>query len=82
MFVRRQAARLNLKGWVRNLSDGRVEAWAHGAPAVLSEFESLLREGPPSSLVDSLLVGKTQGAVPDGEFAVKGDGEKPWSQES
>lgn len=82
MFVRRQAARLNLKGWVRNLSDGRVEAWAAGPNGAMAEFESLLREGPPNAVVDTLVVGKARGIAPTGEFAINGDGEKPWSEES
>jgi acylphosphatase len=82
MFVRRHAARLKIKGWVRNLSDGRVEAWGHGPKEALAEFESLLREGPPNAMVETLMVGRAHGTAPLGDFAVKGDGEKPWPDES
>lgn len=82
MFVKREAARLQLKGWVRNLRDGRVEAWAHGPVQALEEFDELLKDGPPSAVVDTLVVSAAQGAAPAGEFMIIGDGEKPWPQKS
>lgn len=45
-FVQKEAVRLNLRGWVRNLDDGRVEALAAGSPAQLAEFEGALHRGP------------------------------------
>lgn len=76
-FVQRQAIQLQLKGWVRNLRDGRVEAVAAGPANSLSEFEGRLREGPSMSRVDSLQVttGVTMGQLT--EFAVREDGEEP-----
>lgn len=53
-FVLRQAQALSLAGWVRNLPDGRVEAFIEGQPAVLEQIEALLREGPALAEVDSL----------------------------
>jgi acylphosphatase len=82
MFVRRLAAELKLKGWVRNLRDGRVEAWAQGPLPMLEEFETLLKDGPPNAVVDTLVVSAAQGAAPAGEFMIIADGEKPWPQKS
>lgn len=45
-FVERAAAELGLAGYVRNLDDGRVEVYAAGPPARLSELAGLLRQGP------------------------------------
>ncbi|MDA0205141.1 MAG: acylphosphatase [Acidobacteria bacterium] len=45
-FVRRQAQELGLAGLVRNLPDGRVEAFVEGPSAQLEQLEQLLREGP------------------------------------
>jgi acylphosphatase len=45
-FVQRQAVRLGLAGYTRNLDDGRVEVYAIGTPAHLAELEGLLRQGP------------------------------------
>ena len=50
-FTLRQARRLGLSGWVRNLADGRVEAVAQGPAALLARFEEELRRGPGMSAV-------------------------------
>jgi acylphosphatase len=55
-FAARAARELELTGWVRNLSDGRVEAYAVGSPSKLEDFEGRLRTGPPASAVRSLEV--------------------------
>jgi acylphosphatase len=54
-FAWRQATRLGLSGWVRNLSDGRVEALADGEVERLSQFEAELRRGPGMASVTKLL---------------------------
>jgi len=41
-----RAGELGLHGWVRNLPDGRVEAWAEGTAAALADFEAWLAQGP------------------------------------
>jgi acylphosphatase len=45
-FVEKNAARIGVTGWVRNLDDGGVEVHAQGSAAQLTELEGLLREGP------------------------------------
>jgi len=45
-FAERTARTIGVSGFVKNLSDGRVEAHAEGSLEQLSEFESRLREGP------------------------------------
>jgi len=40
------AERLRLSGYVRNLEDGRVEAYAVGTPEQLAELRSALQRGP------------------------------------
>jgi acylphosphatase len=50
-FARRKAAELQLAGWVRNLPDGCVEAYAIGTAASLDTFEKALRQGPPAGEV-------------------------------
>jgi acylphosphatase len=54
-FAQRAASHLKLAGWVRNLSDGRVEAYAVGAEAVLEVFEAKLQEGPHASRVTDVI---------------------------
>ena len=55
-YTWRQGLRIGLKGWVRNLPDGRVEAVAEGTAEQLEEFERALRQGPPSACVTYLHV--------------------------
>jgi acylphosphatase len=54
-FVRQHATRLGIAGWVRNLSSGNLECTAAGAPTVLEEFLTLLREGPPGAVVKQVI---------------------------
>jgi acylphosphatase len=50
-FAVRAARELGVKGWVRNLPDGRVEAYAAGPAGRLEDFEARLRLGPPAGAV-------------------------------
>ncbi len=51
-----EARRLGLRGWVRNLADGRVEAEAEGERAALEALVGFCRRGPPAAQVDALEV--------------------------
>jgi acylphosphatase len=55
-FTEKQAARLGLTGWVRNLDDGRVEVLAEGPAGPIESFLERLREGPSLARVDSFEV--------------------------
>lgn len=46
-----QATALGLSGWVRNRSDGSVEALVAGAPAALEAILEWARRGPPAARV-------------------------------
>ena len=43
-------------GWVRNRSDGSVEALLQGRPEQVAEVIAWARRGPPASRVDDLRV--------------------------
>lgn len=64
--ARSEASRLGLTGWVRNRSDGAVEAVAEGAPAVLEEFIRWCQRGPQQARVTD--VARTDGEA-TGEFS-------------
>lgn len=51
-----QARRLGLTGFVKNLPDGNVEAYAEGERGILEEFLKLLRVGPVGADVSSVQV--------------------------
>ncbi len=53
-WVREQARRLNLKGYVRNRPDRTVEVVAEGEEAVLNTLLALLRQGPPAASVQDV----------------------------
>lgn len=72
-FVRRQAMRLGLVGWVRNREDGSVEAEALGNPGQLAEFETQLRSGPGSASVTNLRAEELPDELDrDGSFEIRG----------
>lgn len=50
----REARRLSLSGWVRNQSDGTVEALISGAETAVEEFVVGAGEGPPSARVTGI----------------------------
>jgi acylphosphatase len=55
-FAQRAARDLGIRGWARNLDDGRVEVLAIGTSRQLEDFEGELRVGPPYGAVRGLTV--------------------------
>jgi acylphosphatase len=55
-YTQEEATGRGLKGWVRNLPDGRVEAVLQGDQAALERMIQWCRQGPPSSRVDGVEV--------------------------
>ncbi len=53
-FVQRQAAQHGLRGWARNLPDGRVEVVAHGPRSAVDALRAALRRGPRFAQVDQI----------------------------
>ena len=52
--TRREAQRLGVAGWVRNLDDGTVEAVFEGDPAAVEAMVAFCRRGPERARVDRL----------------------------
>jgi acylphosphatase len=54
-FVRTEARRLGLAGWVRNLPDGTVELRASGIAQFLSALEQAVQRGPDGADVTQIV---------------------------
>lgn len=62
-----QAEPVGLRGWARNLPDGRVEVVARGNAEALHHLETWLRQGPPGARVAGLQIMPTEAEhLPDG----------------
>ncbi len=53
-WTKDQADNLGVKGWVRNLNDGRVEVLSQGEEEALQSFKTRLAQGSPMSLVENI----------------------------
>ena len=63
-FAQKAGLALGLKGWVKNLRDGRVECMAVGTASQLEQLEAKLRQGPMLAHVEE--VWATDSQAPDG----------------
>jgi acylphosphatase len=57
--AREQALKLGLRGYAKNLPDGRVEVLAEGSATALDALERWLHVGPPMARVESVERGDT-----------------------
>jgi acylphosphatase len=55
-FAERAARAAGVRGWVRNLSDGRVETLAEGEESAVARYLEKIRKGPMGGRVDSVEV--------------------------
>jgi acylphosphatase len=65
-FVKREALRLGLTGWVRNLPDRRVEVVADGEEGQVERLVRLCGEGPFLAMVRSI---ESHREPPTGSFS-------------
>jgi len=54
--ARKKAKELGIKGWVRNLYDGRVEVTAEGEEEDLKKFIEWCKKGPELAFVENIEV--------------------------
>lgn len=69
-FTRSQAAVLDIKGWVKNLHDGRVEAVIEGEKNNVAQMQKKLKKGPSFARVDNFEV-KEQKIDDFNDFEIK-----------
>ncbi|HLV04231.1 acylphosphatase [uncultured Georgenia sp.] len=65
-----QAERAGVAGWVRNLSDGRVEVVLEGEDDAVAQVLSWLHTGPPGARVDDVTV-RTEEPVGEQGFRIR-----------
>lgn len=67
--AREQAEKLGLRGYARNLGDGRVEVLAVGDEGAVDALERWLWQGPPAAHVDDVRREAAEAEVgPDARF--------------
>lgn len=66
-----QALKLALKGWVRNMSDGRVELKACGSEQQLQQLQNWLWRGPTKAQVNKVVCEVVDDAVESNGFEVR-----------
>ncbi len=65
-FVKHEAEKLSLDGFVRNRKDGSVEALVTGPGEQIEALIILCHKGPPASHVDKVEITEAQGVVEKG----------------
>ncbi len=54
VHTQQEALRLGLRGWVRNMADGSVEALLEGEPDPIGKMIEWFKKGPPLARVDQV----------------------------
>lgn len=62
-FTVSMARRIGIRGWVRNLPDGAVEALGDGTDDQVKKFEAALRQGPPAAIVTNVRISEVSDEV-------------------
>lgn len=55
-FVKKEAEKRNITGWVKNEKDGSVGIIAQGAKAAVEDLIRCCKQGPPSAVIEYLEV--------------------------
>ena len=70
-FVQEAAKREGLRGWVRNLPDGRVEVFAEGDEESVHRLEGQIRRGPRPARVEHVDVESEIAAGLEKDFEIR-----------
>ncbi|SFR00901.1 acylphosphatase [Desulfoscipio geothermicus] len=71
-YTRREAEKLGVKGWVRNLPDGRVEAVFAGPAEAVEKIIAWCHQGSPSAHVTGVEVTNNVPAKDFNDFKITG----------
>lgn len=70
-FVREEARRLGVSGWVTNLEEGDVEVAARGERSAIDRLREAVRVGPSGARVDAIVDLPVDGAALPYPFVVR-----------
>ena len=70
-FTRRNAQRLGVSGWVKNLSDGRVEAVIYGEKDKVEDLISRMETGPSVAKVEGIEVEEQETPPAEKNFQIR-----------
>ena len=79
--IRSRAKMLNLKGWVRNTGDGKVEAVFEGDKDKIDEILEFCKRGPPTAKVESVIVKWEKPTGRFEEFEIRSNFSEPIKEE-
>ncbi len=71
VWTQETAKNLGLEGWVKNRSDGSVEALFYGADDKVEEMINACLAGPQAAQVDEITIIASEGAAPGGFSILK-----------
>jgi len=70
-YTQKQAIKLNISGFVRNLPDGTVEIVASGHPEDLEKLVAWCHKGPMLAKVSEVIVNQHHNPTPFEDFAIR-----------
>lgn len=70
-FTAKEARKIGVSGYVKNLSDGSVLVVAGGSAEQIERLRSWLQNGPPTARVDRVIEQEYEAELDAGEFTVK-----------
>ncbi|MFQ5645369.1 MAG: acylphosphatase [bacterium] len=70
-YMREEASRLGVSGWVRNRADGLVEAVVEGDKAAVEQLLKWCEKGSPYSRVNSVEIAEKSFTGEFGAFSIK-----------
>ena len=71
VFSKKEADSLGVRGYVRNLDDGRVELVAEGSEEKLEKLVEACRKGPAMARVDDIRIEKSGSAEGFKNFEIR-----------
>lgn len=69
--TRDEARRVGVRGWVRNLDDGRVEAVFEGEKSAVQHLVAWCHRGPPAASVEHVAVSWEEATGKEGLFTIR-----------